>query len=195
MRKSFTILVFLAVTLSVSGCDLFRALVGRPTSAEIAEKEALIKYSTVFEASAADSLAVADSLAEQTAQEAVQTVNETPETSVVEQPAVPQQTAAPKVDNAVRTVPAGNVITDDAKSGFQHQYCIVVGSFSSIENANRLVARIKDSGYRACTLKCRSGFTAVGVEPADSYQEIRETLTKIRTESFCPADAWILENK
>lgn len=186
MGKAMEILVLAAVTVSVSSCDMFRTMVGRPTSADIAAKKAKIEQ---FEAlrqqpAPADSLASADTLGEAGQPVAVQ-VGESSEDSLA---------AAAALKESGAKVAESRLLTTEAKGSLTHRYYIIVGAFSSRDNASKLVSKISAKGYEACVIAYRSGLTAVGVCPSNSLTEACAALGVLRGESFCPADAWILDN-
>ena len=169
MRKS-VILLILATALTVTGCDFFRVLAGRPTSKDIDAKRVLIMKAEeavlqarldsirrVEEKIVNDSLAALDSLAAQ-----------------------------------------GVVIADASRLGGLAdgsqgpRYCIVVGVFRERANAQKLAAQAEAGGFSALLLDCKRGMIAVGVCPSDRIARTFEDLKRLRTESFCPKDSWIL---
>lgn len=186
MGKAIEILVLAAVTVSVSSCDMFRAMVGRPTSADIAAKKAKIEQ---FEAlqqrvAPADSAASADTLGDAGQPSAVQ----------VRESSADSLAAAETLKESGTKVTGNSLLTTEARGSLTHRYYIIVGAFSSRDNATKLVSKISAKGYEACAIAYRSGLTAVGVCPSNSLSEACAALKVLRGESFCPADAWILDN-
>lgn len=166
-----TILLAVVSLLILSGCDSFRRLAGRPTSADIEAKRQLIEREELAHKARLDSLkAVHQSITDSLAVLDSIRMNRS---SLVE----------------------ARQLTESAKSSLSHRYYIVIGSFSSIGNAAKLSERAEKAGYEAELISYRNGFTAVGVCPSNTLQKVFESLKKVRTESFCPADAWILDNK
>lgn len=171
MKKIRIILLAVVSLLVLSGCDSFRKLAGRPTSADIEAKRQLIEREELAHKARLDSLkAVHQSITDSLAVLDSIRMNRS---SLVE----------------------ARQLTESAKSSLSHRYYIVIGSFSSIENAEKLLGRAEQAGYEAELIAYRNGFTAVGVCPSNTLQKVFESLKKVRTESFCPADAWILDNK
>ena len=71
----------------------------------------------------------------------------------------------------------------------------MIGSFSSPANAERQAGKAEQAGYPATRIPFRNGFIAVGVCPSNSLTEVYASLRKLRSERFCPKDAWILNNE
>ena len=76
----------------------------------------------------------------------------------------------------------------------RYRFCIILGSFSSKENAERYVEEIAAKGYKGELLSFRNS-TAVGVCPTDDEAQAKKSLEDIRRQDFCPKGAWILERK
>jgi len=171
MRK---ILVITALAVSVcllGGCDFFRQLVGRPTSKDIRAKQERIERETLQHQQRLDSLKlvqkqISDSLA------TLDSLRDAKESLI-----------------STRQLSAGG------KYDIPFRYYVMIGSFSSPDNATRQAARAEEAGYPATLIPFRNGFTAVGCCPSDNLTEVFASLRKLRAESFCPADAWILNNE
>lgn len=170
MKKCLGITLLCAVTMLVSGCDLFRKMAGRPTSADIERKRALIEAQKsahqerldsldAIQKQIADSLAVLDSL---------------------------------KLSNSA--IVETRQLTSDTKAGLTARYYVIVGAFGKIENAHKLAAKAEEQSYKAELISYLNGFTAVGVCGSDKLSEVYASLQQIRQSGFCP-DAWILDNK
>lgn len=155
MKNAFlTIAVMTLVATTVTGCDFFRRLAGRPDSEWIEakaeairqEKEALrIRQDSLERArkAEADSLAAADSV---------------------------------------------------RLANHRYRFCVILGSFSSKENAERYVEEIAAKGYK-CELLTFRNSTAVGVCPTDDEAQAKKSLEELQRQDFCPNGAWILERK
>lgn len=150
MRNLFLTTAALAiVALSVTGCDFFRRLAGRPDSEWIAAKAEAIRMDEERERIRLDSLEKARKAA-----------------------------------------------ADSARlANHRYRFCIILGSFSSKENAERYVEEIALKGYKGELLAFRNGTTAVGVCPTDDETQARESLNELQRQDFCPKGAWILERK
>lgn len=155
MKNAFlTIAIMALVAASVTGCDFFRRLAGRPDSEWIEAKAEAIRQEEEALRIRQDSLerarkAEADSLA---AADSVRLANH------------------------------------------RYRFCLILGSFSSKENAERYVEEIAAKGYK-CELLTFRNSTAVGVCPTDDEAQAKKSLEELQRQDFCPNGAWILERK
>lgn len=155
MKNAFlTIAIMALVAASVTGCDFFRRLAGRPDSEWIEAKAEAIRQEEEALRIRQDSLerarkAEADSLA---AADSVRLANH------------------------------------------RYRFCVILGSFSSKENAERYVEEIAAKGYK-CELLTFRNSTAVGVSPTDDEAQAKKSLEELQRQDFCPKGAWILERK
>lgn len=76
----------------------------------------------------------------------------------------------------------------------RYRFCVILGSFSSKENAERYVEEIAAKGYKGDLLTFRNS-TAVGVCPTDDEEQAKKSLSELQRQDFCPNGAWILERK
>lgn len=76
----------------------------------------------------------------------------------------------------------------------RYRFCVILGSFSSKENAERYVEEIAAKGYKGELLTFRNS-TAVGVCPTDDEEQAKKSLGELQRQDFCPNGAWILERK
>lgn len=76
----------------------------------------------------------------------------------------------------------------------RYRFCVILGSFSSKENAERYVEEIAAKGYK-CELLTFRNSTAVGVCPTDDEAQAKKSLDELQRQDFCPNGAWILERK
>lgn len=76
----------------------------------------------------------------------------------------------------------------------RYRFCVILGSFSSKENAERYVEEIAAKGYKCELLPFRNS-TAVGVCPTDDEEQAKKSLSELQRQDFCPNGAWILERK
>ncbi len=162
-------LLALAVTL-LQGCDSFRRLAGRPTSADIAAKREIILKEEAEHQARMDSLrrvekAKADSLA------LIDKIKESGEMFL-----------------SVSSLRRANSLKLDKR------YYIVVGAFSNAANASWLASKIEGAGYSVQKVPYGNGFTAIGIAGTDTLAHLWDNLQKVKTESFCPKDVWILVN-
>ena len=152
------------------GCDSFRRLAGRPTSDEIAAKRELIQREEAAHQARMDSLsriekAKADSLA-----------------------------LVDKIKESGEMLLSASSLRRVNTRDLSKRYYIMVGAFSSADNAGWLASKIKDAGYEVEKIPYGNGFTAVGVAGTDALAHLWDSLQKVRNESFCPKDVWILVN-
>lgn len=166
MKKSVFVCLVLLV-LSVSGCDMFRRMAGRPTSEElelkrmeIARRQKEIELMKIDQKKQADSLAVLDSLRRMCG--AVLNVSE-----------------------------LGGVYT----TALDSRYYVVVGAFRKQGNADALISRVSDAGYLPVSISFRNGLNAVAVAPSDRVSDALLSLKAVKREDFCPEDVWILVNR
>lgn len=170
--KRMVLAVLLAAAVFSTGCDAFRKLAGRPTSADIAAKREVLEMAEAarhkahldslarIEKQMADSLAVLDSLKNMKG-------------------------------TALRNPSAmGGIYTGELRS----KYYIIVGSFMDKGNADFLKKQVAGFGYDAELINFRNGYTAVGICPTDNLVEEYVNLKKVKEEKFCPDGVWILVN-
>lgn len=183
MKKSY-ILLFAAVMLTVTGCDFFRKLAGRPTSDVIEvkrqEMEADLKAKADREKAIQDSL---DLVAKHEADsvEAWRFIEE----------------------NDVRIYPAsdlGGIFEDGLKESSYYQgarYRIIVGSFRDKANADKMVSKVWEAGEAmdlwAHQIRMRNGMIAVAVGPTNRIQNAIWGIDDLKNCGICPPDVWILK--
>ena len=173
------ILLIIGALISLTGCDFFRILAGRPTSADIeeikieiqrVEQEALQARLDSLErvrvARVKDSLARIDSIA--------------------------------ALDSIVEKT--GPLLTPAKFKGmssgeFKTRYYIGVGAFRSLANANTFKKKTEDRGYEATVFCFKNGMCVVGVCPTDHIREAQRSLKRVSEDSFFPKGAWVLVNE
>lgn len=167
-------MILLAACLS-GGCDMFRSLAGRPTSADLIVMRDEISMREAAEAARRDSLEKAarlkaDSLARMSALDSLKKM--------------------------------GGLLREPSKLGglasssvLSCKYYAVLGSFKEKSNASRYMERINAEGYGAELITFRTGLTSVGACPENDPLKFLELLGRIKEESFCPKDFWILVNE
>lgn len=205
MRKAIIIAAFAATVCLLGGCDFFRVLAGRPTSREIEIKRKLIGLDAEGRLSP-DSVALnqgqpeavpSDSLSVPDADPAQQTVPEQPEQK---QPAQTQQQEPPRTQQAppktpvvsTKDAPVNTRSADKFSTPPEYRFYVVTGSFGTRDNANRQGGKSEAAGYPTVLLTLKTGTTVVGVCPTNDLDSARASLAKLRSEAFCPKDAWIL---
>lgn len=184
MRKLIqTVLILLPVALTVTGCDFFRRLAGRPTSDQIAAMAEAIRLEE--SARIADSLkrAVADTSAAQVAES-----QEAPAVAPAPAATVPAATTA-QTAPAATPEPVAPAPSDDLK-----RFYIVMASFGKVSNARNYAATLETKGYPATILK-RGGYQVVAVCGTDDEAAVNKSFDEIRRQDFCPQGVWIIDRK
>ena len=177
MRKSFALLALISL-FTLTGCYFFRILAGRPTSedievrklqmlrAEQALHQARIDSLKRQEAMLRDSIARIDSIA------ALDSIHQL----------------------------GGSILNPSALGGLfatrlESRYHIIIGSFRTRSNAEKLLGIASERGYSPMLISFRGGLMAVGVCPSNTLVDAYHALEKVRPEPFCPNDVWILVNE
>ena len=156
----------------VTGCDFFRTLAGRPTSEEIEQMKV-----EILRAEQAVLQARLDSIRR-------------------EQQIVQDSIAA--LDSIKQ---CGGTILNPAKLGglfatkLEARYYVIVGAFKYRSNAEALLKKAQKSGYKPALISFRNGRMAVGLCPSNNIKEAFEGLKRVKQESFCPSDVWVLRNE
>ena len=182
MKKIFAAISLSVLVLSVSSCDLFRSLAGRPTSAEL--KSAIEK--------------------QQSSAQQMQDITEEPAITA-EQAAAPEETIAVASTQAEKeeytmvkregrmSVPLAYTHTNSTlKATPEHSYYIIVGTYRQKPTLNKMIKDAHDAGYETFLLEYSNGLTSVGLMPCDNLGEAIDAYAKVSKEDFCPKDACIL---
>ena len=171
-------LLLIMTLMMATGCDFFRKLAGRPTSVEVesrrlevmrieeARHQARLDSIRQEHKMMLDSIARLDSLA---------------------------------VLDSIRQV-GGSVLNPSSLGGLfstklEARYYVIVGSFRSRDNAEKLHRRVEAKGYTPALISFRNGLIAVGLCPCNTIKDAHSALKTVKKESFCPAGAWILLNE
>lgn len=85
--------------------------------------------------------------------------------------------------------------TNDATVSSGNSYFIIVGSFSSLENANRFKGELAPKGFSAIVLHSNTGYYRVCVNSYASEQSARVRISQIRSEFPEYNDCWLLMKK
>ena len=171
MKKIMIVLMGLSL-FAVTGCDFFRQLAGRPTSADIEAKRLEI---LIAEQQAAQ--ARLDSLMKQ------------------------QQIAQDSLAALDSIAQYGGTILNPAKLGglfatrLEARYYVIVGAFRVRANAENLLLKAKNAGYEPALIRFNTGLIAVGLCPCSNVVDAKDALKKVKTEKFCPMDVWVLLNE
>ncbi|MBR5175558.1 MAG: SPOR domain-containing protein [Bacteroidales bacterium] len=170
MRKVLQIaVVLLSVAIMTSGCDFFRMLAGRPTSKDIEAKRAEILRSA-------------------------QDDKQKPYSAAAEQGDARMDAAVPgRPAGEQAVVPAGE--QTGKKIVGKKRYYVIMGAFSSKDNAVKYAERIKTYGYEPEFFGFTEGRTAVGIGGTDDPEEVKAFMKELKGQGFCPEGVWILDRK
>ena len=75
------------------------------------------------------------------------------------------------------------------------RYNVIVGSFSNVDNALKLQAKLNGMGYHSIIMKNSAGMSRVSIAGFDEEASAREELLKVREQYPEFADAWLLISK
>ena len=175
MNKGYVILAAIALLLLVSSCDFFRGLAGRPGSAEIQRKRALIEQVEVQKAAYRDSVERArlDSVARQERYVADSLY------------ALDTLTRCGKLRKL-------SALSGIPRTALHQRCCVVVGAFANPKNAEKLAGRYRDAGYASSVVAYRNGLNAVFVAPSDRITECLDAYRGIIRLPFASKECWIL---
>ena len=181
MKKIFEAISLSVLVLSVSSCDLFRSLAGRPTSAEL--KSAIEKQQN----SAQQMQAITEESAITTEQTAPA------ETIAVASPQAKKEEYTMVKREGRMSVPLAYTHTNSTlKATPEHSYYIIVGTYRQRPTLNKMIKDAHDAGYETFLLEYSNGLTSVGLMPCDNLGEAIDAYAKVSKEDFCPKDACIL---
>ena len=172
----FTLLAA-AVAALCTGCDLVRASLGKPTSADL---ELLRLAERVRAESAAK-----DSTASRTVAPApVETVASDTPADMAEPAAAP----VPDPRSAVVTPETAAAV---AANGIK-KYYVVVGAFKEEKGINYYVKDLGEKGFNTVLIPFKSGTTAVCLEGTDDIETARAQMKTLRAYGI---DAWLYASK
>ena len=75
------------------------------------------------------------------------------------------------------------------------RYNVIVGSFSNVDNAVKLQAKLNGMGYHSIIMKNDAWMSRVSIAGFDEEEAAREELLKVREQYPEFADAWLLISK
>lgn len=184
MKRSY-ILVLLAVMMTVSGCDFFRRVAGRPVSADIEAKKVEIAHAEARKAEEAREQARLDSL-QAAAEKAREAEEMAARDSLAAHAALKEKECMIYNLSSLKGLSSGEL---------DHRYYVIVGSFRDAANADKFIAKVaQEPGMEPVKVRFRTGMIAVGVCPRNRIAEMAAVVDDVRARSFCPKDAWILVN-
>lgn len=185
MKRSYILALF-AVMLLVSGCDFFRKVAGRPTSADLQAKRTEITYVEAQKAELAREQARLDSL-EAVARKEREAREMAERDSLAAHQTLKEKGCQIYELKSLKGLSSGEL---------SHRYYLIVGSFKEGANADKFISKVaKDSLMQPVKVKFRTGMIAVGVCPRNKIADMPSVIEEVRTKTFCPKDAWILVNE
>ena len=204
--RIFPVCILFIIALSVTSCDFFRKLAGRPTAAQLATlqwRKDSLERAAKANVSAADTILVSSASVSAPATPAVAT-------PAAASPA-PVTPAAPAVATDVTALKAslsaaipGTIIHSlsrygglSAESGMKvstlPRYSIIVGTFKNADNAARYTLTMKKKGFTSAqSLHLKGAYTLVMVASVESVQEVLSVFGDFS--GRLPKDAWVLLN-
>jgi hypothetical protein len=184
MKRTY-ILIFLALILMTSGCDFFRKVAGRPTSADIEAKKVKIVQAEAEKIELACEQARLDSL--EAENERIRIAQEmAARDSAAAHETLKQMNCMQYALSSLKGLASGNL---------EHKYYVIIGSFKDEANADKFLSKVAgEPGMEPVKIHFRNRMIAVGVAPRDKIAQMPSVVEEVRTKSFCPKDAWILVN-
>lgn len=175
MKNRYIVFIALIMcSLLVCGCDAFRSLAGRPTSADIEQMRATLEAREAYEIWRQDSLAKAKAYLEDSLA------------------ALAQLDTLKREKGIVKDLSVFRGLSSTMQ--LDNRYYVVLGSFKEARNAEKYRDTIMEAGFDAVVIRFKNGFNSVGVCPTDNPRTLLDSMEKLRQESFCPKDFWILVN-
>ncbi|MDD4191240.1 MAG: SPOR domain-containing protein [Mangrovibacterium sp.] len=114
------------------------------------------------------------------------------------QPVPQQQSPAPRYESSKPVRSQSESFTfaqqDDA-GNYQGKFFVIVGSFSSMENANRYKQELIPQGFAPIVLHSETGYYRVCVNAYTDETAARQRVQQIRTDYPKYADTWLLIKK
>lgn len=188
MKKIFATISLSVLILSVSSCDLFRSLAGRPTSAEL--KSAIEKQQNAAETEKQN---ITEEPAITTQQAAIKEQTASEETIAVASTQAEKEEYTMVKREGRMSVPLAYTHTNSTlKATPEHSYYIIVGTYRQKPTLNKMIKDAHDAGYETFLLEYSNGLTSVGLMPCDNLGEAIDAYAKVSKEDFCPKDACIL---
>ena len=174
MNKVSVIIILAALLASVSSCDFFRAIAGRPGSAELQQKRERIERMEARRDSLEKARLDSAARAEKAAADSLYALDTLSRSGLL------------RKASALSKIPRNNL---------EHRYCIVAGAFSKPENAERLLLRYSAAGFESVAFRYSNSLTAVFVAPCDCIYDALEAYRKVKQLPFASKNAWVLVNE
>lgn len=176
MNRRLLALSCLAIAvLTLDGCDMLRKIAGRPTSSDLNA----MRIEIIEE----DEAAAADEARQKAYEDSV---------SLAEQRARRSEEVLDSLRSSGSIITPSKLGVVEEKSALSANYYIIIGAFKEKSNAERLAAKVEAAGYPAKLISLKTGMNAVGICESDDAGTVNQWLNKVRNESFCPKEAWVL---
>ncbi|MBR0531443.1 MAG: SPOR domain-containing protein [Bacteroidales bacterium] len=189
MRKVLQIaVVLLSIALMATGCDFFRVLAGRPTSKEIEAKRAEILRS--YQEGSPVNPGMTEGKPGMIEEKPGMTEEKPGMTEG--KPGMTQEASLPAVTGNPKPAAAEQ---GEARKIEKKRYYVIMGAFSSKDNAVKYAERIKSFGYEPEFFGFTEGRTAVGAGGTDDPEEAKAFMRELKGQDFCPEGVWILDRK
>lgn len=203
MKKVVRILLIISV-LSLTGCDFLRKVAGRPTSADLAEKQRLIDARMLADSLAALEVELAecesdDSLWQEAERELAEQIEQADLAAQIERAVAAdaqQRTKAAAVEKAVSTLKEIGIVTN-SKFTFgtpldiiECKYNLVVGVYRNPEAAGNHFNLCTKAGFEPFFVNFENGAKALCLCGSDDAAEILDVVSKADSK-VCPVDAWV----
>jgi hypothetical protein len=178
MKKLTTVFAFVLLLCLAGGCDFFRTLAGRPTSAQIEAKRERMEQRSLREAAVRDSINQARL-----------------DSAAAAQRAVADSLHAIDTLTHIGKYHKASAYANIPQSRLRTRYALVVGVFSSLPNAEKLALRYQAAGRDAYVLRYHSTLSAVLVSPCNKVAEVLESYRSLLSMPDGPKQVWVLVNE
>lgn len=168
----------MSVLVSLQGCDFFRVLAGRETSADLAvinEKMEAVKAEEArrrtedslarLAAAEKERMRIADSLV----------------IASSGRDGIPQFRRVEELAFMPDTLP-------------DFRFALMMGYFRRESNASRLFKMIEDDGFSPIIVHFAGGAAGVAVFPSETAAEVMDGYGLVKGKPYCPEDAWVIWN-
>lgn len=179
MSSFLKFVMALSVLVLLQGCDFFRVLAGRETSADLA----VIKGKMDAEKAELSRRRAEDSLARLAAaeQERIRIADSLVIASSGRD-GVPQFRRVEELAFMPDTLP-------------DFRFALMMGYFRRESNASRLFKMIEDDGFSPIVVHFAGGAAGVAVFPSETAVEVMEGYGLVKGKPYCPEDAWVIWNE
>ncbi|MDR2362332.1 MAG: hypothetical protein LBD91_06340 [Prevotellaceae bacterium] len=115
--------------------------------------------------------------------------------SLVQMVATDSIQAAGAADSLSQSQPAQLERQPVAADSVTLRYLVIVGSFKTWGNADRMLRLLHDEGYTTAQMVVfKSGFWGISVSSHSEVHAAVQALNKILPMDFCPEDAWVYDS-